>query len=113
MIFFATAATKTASQTDPLLMFVVAMAAVMITSVLALLRAVLGPTVYDRILAVNMFGTVTVLTIAVIGFLTKRPEFLDLGLIYTLMNFIGIIAILKFTAYGDLAKADKTKTKKV
>ncbi|MFT7694926.1 MAG: multicomponent Na+:H+ antiporter subunit F, partial [Candidatus Latescibacterota bacterium] len=60
-------------------MFVAAMIGVLITMLLALVRAVLGPTVYDRILAVNMFGTKTVLLIAVLGFLTGRPDFLDLA----------------------------------
>jgi multicomponent Na+:H+ antiporter subunit F len=69
---------------------------------LALVRAVLGPTVYDRVLAVNTFGTKTVLLIAVLGFLTDRPEFLDLSIAYALINFIGTIAVLKFFEFGDL-----------
>ncbi|MFT5089045.1 MAG: multicomponent Na+:H+ antiporter subunit F [Candidatus Latescibacterota bacterium] len=84
-------------------MFVAAMIGVLITMLLALVRAVLGPTVYDRILAVNMFGTKTVLLIAVLGFLTGRPDFLDLALVYVLINFIGTIAILKFVHYGDMS----------
>ncbi len=69
---------------------------------LALGRALLGPTVYDRILAVNAFGTKTVLMIAVLGFLSGRPDFLDIALVYALINFIGTIAVLKFIHYGDL-----------
>ena len=87
-------------------MLTITMIAILITMSLALLRALLGPTVYDRILAVNMFGTKTVLFIAVIGFLTGRPEFLDLALVYVLINFIGTIAVLKFVQYGDLGKSD-------
>lgn len=83
-------------------MFTVAMIAVLATMALALVRALLGPTVYDRVLAVNMFGTKTVLLIAVIGFLTGRPDFLDLALVYVLINFIGTIAILKYVRYGNL-----------
>ena len=83
-------------------MFVAAMIGVLVTMLLALCRALLGPTVYDRILAVNMFGTKTVLFISVLGFLTGRPDFLDLALIYVLINFIGTIAVLKFVQYGDL-----------
>ncbi len=63
---------------------------------LALLRAVAGPTLYDRILAVNLFGTKTVLLIAVMGFLMGRPDFLDIALVYALINFIGIIGVLRF-----------------
>ena len=83
-------------------MFAAAALAILATMAMALARALLGPTVYDRILAVNMFGTKTVLLIAVVGFLTGRPDFLDLSLVYALMNFIGTIAVLKFFRYRDL-----------
>lgn len=86
-------------------MFVAAMIGILVTMILALTRALLGPTAYDRILAVNMFGTKAVLFIAVIGFLTGRPEFLDLALIYVLINFIGTLAVLKFIQYGNLGAA--------
>jgi multicomponent Na+:H+ antiporter subunit F len=89
-------------------MFVGAMIGILITMGLALCRALLGPTVYDRILAVNMFGTKTVLFVSVLGFLTGRPEFLDLALIYVLINLIGTLAVLKFVQYGDLG-ADPAK----
>ncbi len=83
-------------------MFAAATAAVLATMALALVRALKGPTVFDRILAVNMFGTKKVLLIAVVGFLTGRPEFLDIALVYALINFVGVIAILKFVAFADL-----------
>lgn len=80
-------------------------AAVLVVMAMALARAILGPTVYDRILAVNMFGTKTVLIIALAGFLAGRPDFLDISLLYALINFIGTIAVLKFLRYGDLGRA--------
>lgn len=83
-------------------MFTAATAAILVTMAMALARALLGPTVFDRILAVNMFGTKIVLLIAVHGFLTDRPEFLDIALVYALINFISTIAVLKFLRYGDL-----------
>ena len=83
-------------------MFVAATAGILISMTLAMVRALLGLTVYDRVLAVNTFGTKTVLLIAVLGFLTERPEFLDLAVVYALINFIGTIAVLKFFEYGDL-----------
>jgi multicomponent Na+:H+ antiporter subunit F len=85
-------------------MFVAATLGIVVSMGLAMVRAVRGPTVYDRVLAVNMFGTKTVLLIAVLGFLTGRPEFLDLCLVYALINFIGTIAVLKFFEYGDLGR---------
>jgi multicomponent Na+:H+ antiporter subunit F len=86
-------------------MFTAAVIGVVVTMAIALARAVIGPTINDRILAVNSFGTVTVLAIAVFGFLMGRPEFLDIALIYALINFVGTIAVLKFLRYGDLARA--------
>ncbi|MEE4379354.1 MAG: cation:proton antiporter [Candidatus Competibacteraceae bacterium] len=82
-------------------MFVATAFGILACMVLAVLRALLGPTVYDRILAVNMFGTKIVLLIAVFGFMTGRPDFLDIALVYALINFIGTIAVLKFIRYGD------------
>jgi len=85
-------------------MLTVAALAILVAMVLAMTRALLGPTVYDRVLAVNMFGTKTVLLIAVLGFLTGRPDFLDLALLYALINFVGTLAVLKFSMYGDLGR---------
>jgi multicomponent Na+:H+ antiporter subunit F len=84
------------------MMFEVAALAVVITMVLALVRAILGPTIYDRILSVNLFGTKTVILIGLWGFITERPDFLDIALVYALLNFIGTIAVLKFFESGDL-----------
>lgn len=90
--------------------FAVAMIAVLVTMALALTRAALGPTVFDRILALNMFGTKTVLLIAVISFLAGRPDFLDLALVYALMNFIGVIAVLRFAKFGHFADPEEPES---
>lgn len=87
----------------------VATVAILISMAMLLARAFRGETVYDRILAVNSFGTKTVLLIGVYGFLTGRPDFLDLSLVYALMNFIATIAVLRFTRYHDMID-DEAKT---
>jgi len=84
-------------------MFGATTAALLVCMAMTLARSILGPTVFDRVLAVNSFGTKTVLLIAVYGFLSGRPDFLDLALVYALMNFIGTIAVMKFARFGDLA----------
>lgn len=84
-------------------MFTATAIAILVTMALALARAFMGPTLFDRILAVNMFGTKTVLIIAVLGFLMGRPEFMDIALAYALINFIAVIALLKYFKYGSLA----------
>ncbi len=81
-------------------MFTLTCIALLIVMGLALIRAFKGPTLYDRILAVNTFGTKTVLLIAVIDFLRGRPDFLDIAIVYALINFISVIAILRFFEYA-------------
>lgn len=80
-------------------MFVAAACAIGLAMVLTFVRLCSGPTLYDRVAAVNAFGTETVLLIGVVGFLTGRPDFLDIALLYALINFVGTIAILKFFRY--------------
>lgn len=83
-------------------MFATLAIALLVTMVLTLVRALAGPTLFDRLAAVNCFGTKTVLLIAVYGFLTGRPHFLDIALVYALINFIGTIAVLKFFEVDDV-----------
>lgn len=83
-------------------MFIAAIIALLVTMALTLARALLGPTLFDRLLAVNSFGTKTVMLIAVYGFLTGRPDFLDIALVYALINYLTTIAVLKFFEYDDL-----------
>lgn len=88
-------------------MFVVATVSLFIAMILVLIRLFAGPSLYDRVLALNSFGTHTVLFIGVIGFLMGRPDFLDIALLYALINFVGTIAILKFFRYraiGDVRR---------
>jgi multicomponent Na+:H+ antiporter subunit F len=84
------------------MMFAVAALALLVTLVLVIVRAALGPTLFDRAQAANTVGTLAMLLLAVIGFLTGRPEFLDLALTYGLLNVIGTIAVLKYVRRGDL-----------
>ena len=93
------------------MMFAAAAAAILTALALAIARGIGGPTVFDRVLAGNSVGTLAILLLAVIGFLTERPEFLDIGLTYGLLNLIGTLAVLKFFRHGDLAYDVDTETK--
>lgn len=84
--------------------YAIAAFAILASMAMTIYRSTAGPTVYDRILAVNAFGTTTVLLIAVSGFLFGRPEWLDLAIVYALCNFVGTLAVLRFSKYGSLAK---------
>ena len=83
-------------------MFATATLAVLAAVALALARAALGPGVFDRLLAANAVGTCAMLLLATMSFLGGRPAFLDLALVYGLLNVIGTIAILKYFSRGDL-----------
>jgi multicomponent Na+:H+ antiporter subunit F len=84
------------------MMFIAGAVAVLVTMTMALFRSLKGPSVYDRILAINSFGTLTIVLISIHGFMTGRPEFLDLALVYALINFIGTIAVTKFVTYAHM-----------
>jgi multicomponent Na+:H+ antiporter subunit F len=93
-------------------MFAAAALALLAALALALVRALAGPTVFDRALAANAIGTLAMMMLAVLGFLTGRPEFLDLAILYGLLNVIGTIAVLKFFRYGDLGDPGEAQTKR-
>ena len=82
-------------------MIAAVMTALLVTMLLALVRAFAGPGLYNRILAINMFGTKTVLFVAVSGFLFGRPDFLDIGILYALVNFVATIAVLRLAHYQE------------
>ena len=88
-------------------MFEFAAALTLVSMALVLFRAVKGPTVYDRILAVNTFGTFSVILIALFGFLDGRPEFLDIAMVYALINFVATIAVTKFIKFTHLGRSSK------
>ncbi|HYC66317.1 MAG TPA: monovalent cation/H+ antiporter complex subunit F [Reyranellaceae bacterium] len=85
-------------------MFVAAAAAIVVALVLVIVRAIKGPTLFDRVLAGNSVGSLAIMLLAVFGFMTGRPEFLDIGLTYGLLNLISTLAVLKFFRHGDLAR---------
>ena len=85
-------------------MFLAGLIACAITGILILVRIVLGKTTFDRILAVNSLGTVIVIGIALHGFYSNRPEFLDIAIVYALINFIGTVAVLKLFSTGTLGE---------
>ncbi len=83
-------------------MFETAASVIVLAALLVLYRVIRGPRIYDRALGVNVIGTKTVVVLALIGFIYKRPHFLDLALVYALINFIATIAILKYKETGRL-----------
>jgi multicomponent Na+:H+ antiporter subunit F len=85
-------------------MFIAAIVGLLAALALALARALLGPTVFDRVLAANSVGTLAVLLLSVYGFYNGRPDFLDLAIVYALLNIVGTVAVLRFFERGDLGE---------
>lgn len=91
------------------MMFATVAVALLVTLLLAVARAALGPSVFDRLQAANTVGTAAMLLLSVMGFLTGRPEFLDLAITYGLLNVIGTVAVLKYVRQGDLGDPGRAK----
>ena len=93
-------------------MLAAAAAALLVTLVLALARAVAGPTVFDRLQAGNTIGTAALLLLTLMGFLNGRPDFIDLAIVYAFLNIVGTIAVLRFFRYGgasDPGRAERPR----
>jgi multicomponent Na+:H+ antiporter subunit F len=86
------------------MIYVPAILALLVTLALVLVRMFRGPTLFDRALAGNAIGTISMLLLALLEFFTGRPEYTDLALVYGLLNIVGTIAVLKFFRSGDLGK---------
>ena len=78
-----------------------------ISLVLSLYRALVGPTLFDRLLAANIIGTSTVIFLVMYGFLSGRTDFLDIAITYILLNLIGTFAVLKYFRYGTLSHGEE------
>jgi multicomponent Na+:H+ antiporter subunit F len=84
-------------------MFEIAAFVIVLAAVLALYRVFAGPYVFNRILAVNVLGTKTVMILILVGFICGRPDiFLDIAIVYALINFITVLAFLRYVETGRL-----------
>jgi multicomponent Na+:H+ antiporter subunit F len=93
-------------------MFAAGAIALLVAGALVVARGWMGPTVFDRVLAGNTIGTFAVGLMAVYGFLTGRPDFLDIAIVYSLLNVLGTLAILKFFRFGSLGDAERVEPPK-
>ncbi|MCP4382626.1 MAG: pH regulation protein F [Hyphomicrobiales bacterium] len=83
-------------------MLAAGMIGALVALTLMLVRALKGPTIFDRLMAANSIGNAAIVILALFGFLTGRPDFLDIAITYALLNIIGVFAVLKFFRYGPL-----------
>lgn len=76
--------------------------AVLLSMAVVAVRGYAGPTMFDRILAANLFGTYSVVLITLMGLLMQEPTYVDIALLYTLINFVTTIAFLKYFTHCNL-----------
>ena len=88
------------------MMFAAVLLACAVSIVMLVVRAARGPSAFDRILAVNSIGTVIILGISLHGFAMGRPEFIDISILYAVLNFLGTLAILRFYRSSDVDDED-------
>ena len=67
-----------------------------VVMLMLLIRAVKGPGLFNRVLAINGFGTLTVLLLVLLGVTFEQYDLMDIALLYVLVNFIGAMAVLRF-----------------
>ncbi|TDE33989.1 monovalent cation/H+ antiporter complex subunit F [Actinomadura sp. 6K520] len=91
-------------------MVAAAVIALLVAMALTLVRAFVGPRLYNRLLAINVFGTKTVLFISVVGIISGRPYIFDVALLYALVNFVSTIAVLRLTHLDELLPASDEGT---
>ena len=84
------------------MMLAAGMLALAAAVLIAIVRAALGPTAFDRVLAANTIGTMVILGVALHGFVMGRPEFIDISILYAIINYIGTLAVLKLFSTGSL-----------
>lgn len=83
-----------------------------ISMLLLLARAMLGPSIFDRLLAANIFTTNIVVLIAVLAFAKDSPSYIDVALVYVFLNFTATIGFLRFFKYGTFKGSNVGKKKK-
>lgn len=72
-------------------------AIVVLTAVIMLYRVAVGPTTYDRVIGVNLIGTSTVMVLVLLSAALDRPEYLDIAIVYALLNFVLSLVVGRFT----------------
>lgn len=65
-------------------------------------RAIAGPGTFNRVVAANIIGTKAIVLLIIVGYIIERPHFVDIALMYAILNFIGTIIVAKYLEKGEL-----------
>lgn len=91
------------------LLLTVALSVLGILLFLCLIRSILGPRIADRIVAVNMVGTITIILIAVLALKMKEGYLVDVSLIYAMLSFLAVVVLTKVYLGVYLARREKER----
>lgn len=72
------------------------------TMIMCLYRLLVGPGVFNRIAATGAIGTKAMVLLVIVGFIIERPHFIDIALMYAILNFIGTIVVAKYLLRGEV-----------
>ena len=77
------------------LLYTVALGVIGVLLLLCLIRAIRGPRIADRVIAVNMMGTLTVIIICILAFMMGEGYLVDVSITYTMLSFLAVVVLTK------------------
>ncbi len=91
------------------ILYIIALGVLALGILFALIRAIKGPRIADRVVAINMIGTMTMLAIAVLAMALKQSYLLDVCLIYVMISFLAVVVLSKIYVTVHMDKQEKSQ----
>lgn len=89
------------------LLFTVVLAVLGVLLFLCLLRAILGPRIADRVVGINMIGTIVIMMIAILALMLGEGYLVDIAIIYAMLSFLAVVVLAKI--YIGVYRAQRVK----
>lgn len=89
--------------------FTIALVILAVMAILCLIRAVIGPTIADRVVAVNMMGTMVMVIISILALRLNEGYLVDICLIYAMISFLAVVVLTKVYTGVYLEQKDQGK----
>lgn len=89
------------------LLFTIALAVLGVLLFLCLLRAILGPRIADRVVGINMIGTIVIMMIAILSLMLGEGYLVDIAIIYAMLSFLAVVVLAKIYIGVYLARKAK------
>jgi multicomponent Na+:H+ antiporter subunit F len=69
---------------------------------ISIYRALMGPTVSDRVIAINLMTTLVIAIIVLLAYFYDQPSFIDVAILYAMIGFLMTVAVVKYLEKGSL-----------